>query len=93
MRRITINRQDIFKEIEIERDRQDKIHPLSKEQESNNPDIRALRLLILSSDFLSILVEEVGEVGRALQGEKDSDLKVELIHVASVCVRWLESLN
>jgi len=38
--------------------------------------------------MLAILVEEIGEVARALQGE--GSLEEELIQVASVCVRWLE---
>jgi NTP pyrophosphatase (non-canonical NTP hydrolase) len=43
------------------------------------------------NDFLSVLVEEVGEVAKAMQGE--GDLKEELIHTASVCVRILEVLK
>jgi NTP pyrophosphatase (non-canonical NTP hydrolase) len=36
-------------------------------------------------------MEEVGEVGKAMQG--DGDLQEELIQVAAVCVRWLELKN
>lgn len=43
-----------------------------------------------SEDYLSIMIEEVGEVGKALQGE--GYLVDELIQVAAVVVRWLESL-
>jgi NTP pyrophosphatase (non-canonical NTP hydrolase) len=39
---------------------------------------------------LSILVEEVGEIASALQG--DGDMQEELVQLASVCVRWLEEL-
>jgi NTP pyrophosphatase (non-canonical NTP hydrolase) len=39
---------------------------------------------------LAVLVEEVGEIAMALQG--DGDLAEELVHLASVCVRWLEEL-
>lgn len=39
---------------------------------------------------LAILVEEVGEIAQALQG--DGDLQEELMQLASVCVRWLEEL-
>ena len=39
---------------------------------------------------LAILVEEVGEIALALQGE--GDLQEELIQLASVCVRWCEEL-
>lgn len=41
--------------------------------------------------MLTILVEEIGEVGSALQGE--GVLEDELIQVASVCVRWLENIK
>lgn len=39
---------------------------------------------------LAILVEEVGEIAQALQGE--GDLQEELVQLAAVCVRWLEEL-
>jgi NTP pyrophosphatase (non-canonical NTP hydrolase) len=39
---------------------------------------------------LAILVEEVGEVAAALQG--DGNLEEELIQIAACCVRWLEEL-
>lgn len=39
-------------------------------------------------EMLAILIEEVGEIARALQGE--GDLTEEIIHAAAVCVRWLE---
>ena len=38
-----------------------------------------------------VLTEEFLEVIRALQGE--GSLKEELVHTASVCVRWLENLK
>ena len=91
MRRIKIDRQEIFDKIELERDRQDKLHPLPNFKKSENPDIAAVERMILFAEFLAVLVEEIGEVGRALQGE--GDLKEELIHTASSCVRWLENLK
>ena len=42
-------------------------------------------------DYLAILVEEVGEVGAAMQG--DGILIDEIVHLASVCVRWLEDIT
>lgn len=39
---------------------------------------------------LAVLMEEVGEVAQAMQG--DGDLQEELLQIASVCVRWLEEL-
>lgn len=43
------------------------------------------------SEYPSILVEEVLEVIRALQGE--GKIQEELIHVAAVCCRWLEAYD
>lgn len=40
--------------------------------------------------YPAILIEEVGEVGAALQGQ--GNLIEELVQVAAVCVRWLEDL-
>jgi NTP pyrophosphatase (non-canonical NTP hydrolase) len=39
---------------------------------------------------LAVLVEELGEISSALQG--DGILEDELVQLASVCVRWLEEL-
>lgn len=85
-----IDRQEIFSEIEKERDRQDKLHPLPNKRKTDNADINAVTTLIVSNEFLAVLVEEIGEVASALQGE--GDLKEELIQVASVSVRWLENI-
>jgi NTP pyrophosphatase (non-canonical NTP hydrolase) len=41
---------------------------------------------------LRVLVEEVGEVARALE-EGDSQLRAELVQVAAVAVAWLEALG
>jgi len=38
------------------------------------------------------IVEEVGEVARALEDD-DSQLRVELVQVAAVAVAWLEALD
>ena len=43
-------------------------------------------------EYLSILMEEVGEIATAIQRKDKDNLKDELIHTASVCVRWLEAL-
>jgi NTP pyrophosphatase (non-canonical NTP hydrolase) len=42
--------------------------------------------------YLEILIEEVGEVATAMQQKDEANLKVELIQVAAVACRWLESL-
>lgn len=85
-----IERQEIFRAIEVERDRQEKIHPLPRIKKSDSPDLNAVTQLIRNSELLAVLVEEIGEVSQALQG--DGDLREELIHVASVSVRWLENI-
>lgn len=43
-------------------------------------------------DYLPILIEEVGEVGTALQNRDELNLKEELVQLCAVCVRWLESI-
>ena len=64
----------IFKLIEKERKRQDLLHP-NQEGKSDY-------------EMCPILIEEVGEVCKAIL--EGTNLEEELIHVASVCVRWLE---
>jgi NTP pyrophosphatase (non-canonical NTP hydrolase) len=43
-------------------------------------------------DYFSILMEEVGEIATAIQHKDRDNMIDEIIHAASVCVRWLESL-
>jgi NTP pyrophosphatase (non-canonical NTP hydrolase) len=70
---MALNRKKIFEEIEKERDRQEKIHQIK------NFDDR---------QYFTVLVEEIGEIAAALQGE--GNLKEELIQAAAVCIRFLE---
>lgn len=86
-----MDRQIIFSSIETERDRQEKLHPIIKQRKHSDEDIAAVANMIIHNEFLSVLVEEIGEVGSALQGE--GNLEEELIHVASTAVRWLEHLK
>ncbi len=86
-----IDRKAIFEAIVQERARQDKLHPMPRQRKCEDKDVCAVQNMIMHNEFLAVLVEEVGEVGSALQG--DSDLPEELIQVASVCVRWLEELK
>ena len=85
-----MERDYIFSLIDEERDRQDLLHTRPQRKKSDNEDIEIIANLIDQTEFLAVLVEETGEVARALQGE--GSLKEELIHTASVCVRWLERL-
>lgn len=86
-----IERAEIFERIEAERARQDKLHPKPTVKESESPEIKAIAHYLWLTDMLAVILEEVGEVGRALQGE--GDLAEELTHVAAVAVRWLEALK
>lgn len=77
--------------IEKERDRQDELHPLKMLKPSNNEDVNAVAQYLFLNEMMAVLIEEVGEVGKAMQGE--GLLIDELIQVAAVCVRWLENIK
>ncbi len=77
--------------IKTERERQDQIHPLPTLKKNAHEDVEIMHNFIATTEFFSVLIEEVGEVGRALQGE--GDLAEELTHVAACCVRWLENIK
>jgi NTP pyrophosphatase (non-canonical NTP hydrolase) len=49
-----------------------------------------LHIWNMKTNRFAILVEEVGEIAQALQGE--GDLQEEIVQLAAVCVRWLEEL-
>ena len=83
-----IDRQEIFKAIEKERERQEKLHPQRKLKKHHDKELILMQAYIQQNELLAVLVEEVGEIGKALQGE--GNLRDELIQVASVCVKWLE---
>jgi hypothetical protein len=63
--------------------------PVRKKCEDS--DVNAVSAMLFHNDMIAVLTEEFLEVVRALQGE--GDLKEELLHTASVCVRWLENLK
>lgn len=86
-----MKRDEIFRRIESERERQELLHPLPSMKAKTTEEAETVKNYFLIQDMLAVLIEEVGEVGSALQGE--GDLKDELVHVASVCVRWLENMN
>lgn len=44
-----------------------------------------------NAKWLAILVEEVGEVAKALLERNIPHMRVELIQAAAVCVQWLAS--
>lgn len=87
----SIERSEIFRLIETERDRQDKLHPIIQKKKDDDNDTIAVKNIISTNTLLAVLMEEIGEVAKALQG--DGDLKEELVQSAAVCVRWLEYLK
>ena len=42
--------------------------------------------------WLPVLVEEVGEVARAIMEQDNQAMRGELVQVAAVCIAWLECL-
>lgn len=71
-----MNQADIFLAIAGERKRQDLIHPA----------------WYGDNHGLAVLVEEVGEIAKALYEQDKSEMVKEIIQVAAVCVRWLENI-
>lgn len=67
----------ILDDIIRERERQDSLHPYR----------------VPDSVMLTVLVEEVGEVARAMIEEKPEELRTEVLQCAAVCVKWLELLD
>ena len=86
-----IERAEIFDRIIEERARQDKLHPLPKPKKDDNEEIKTFLTLINTTELLAVLREEVGEIGKAIQGE--GDLREELIQTCAVCVKWLEHIK
>lgn len=69
-------RNNIFEQISIERERQDKLHPN-----------------FLDISRMDVLIEEVGEVAKAKNEQDKVGMRRELIEVAAVCVRWVETMD
>jgi len=88
---ILIDRIEIFDLIEKERERQDALHPLRMIKQGESEDVNVVAQFLFLNDMMAVLIEEVGEVGKAMQG--DGDLIDELIQVAAVCIRWLENVK
>jgi hypothetical protein len=86
-----VDRQEIFRLIEEERERQEKLHPMPTLKKNTGDDLEVMHNFIASTEFLAVLMEEVGEVGKAMQGE--GVLKDELVQVAAFCFRWLEYMK
>jgi NTP pyrophosphatase (non-canonical NTP hydrolase) len=70
-----VKRESIIAAIEKERERQNLLHPEE----------------LGDQQMLAVLIEEIGEVGKALLEEGPEELEKELIQAAAVCFRWLEN--
>lgn len=86
-----IERQEIFDAIELERERQEHLHPMPHRKAHEDADVNAVTAMLFHNEMMAVLTEEFLEVIRALQGE--GNLKEELVQTASVCCRWLEQLK
>jgi hypothetical protein len=86
-----LDRIKVFEAINKERDRQESLHPIKLPSQNDSEEIRLMKHYFFVNEMLSALIEEVGEVGKALQGE--GDLEEELIQVASLSIRWLEYMK
>lgn len=73
-----MTREEIYRLIDIERSRQDRKHPTWPTDEHRR---------------CSILAEECGEVAAAANDDRPVGMRSEIVQVAAVCVRWLESME
>lgn len=73
-----MTRDEIYKLIDIERNRQDRIHPTWP---------------VDLHRCMSVLSEECGEVAAAVNDGRPTGMRAEIVQTAAVCVRWLESME
>jgi hypothetical protein len=86
-----MEKAEIFELLEKEMYRQANVHPRPIVRENESAEVKAIAHYLWLTDMLAVLISEVGEVGKALQGEKE--LEGALIKVSGVCTRWLENLK
>lgn len=86
-----MEKAEIFELIEKEMIRQANKLPRPIIRENESPEVKAIAHYLWLTDMLAVLISEVGEVGKALQGEKE--LEGALIKVSGVCSCWLENLK
>lgn len=86
-----IDRQDILQTIERKMTEYGSyIHVPSTSQEDNQ-ELKILKHYFYLNEMLSLLIAEMGGVGKALQGE--DDLAEGLLNIASLCANWLENIE
>ena len=84
-----MTRDAVFAAIDMERDRQSE--KWAEPHDWGQGDCSSV--IVHPITKVAVLVEEVGEVARAVLDKDDDDaLRVELIQVAAVAVAWLESM-
>lgn len=79
------DRVKIYRAITRERIRQDELFP------GQAPEEPLGQAISQSGGMLGILIEEVGEVAKAINEEDRTALADELVHVAAVVVKWCEA--
>lgn len=79
-------RAAIYLAIEEERNRQNELCASGKfDMTLDNP-------AMLEDQAVTILLEELGEVARAVNDMNRENLREELVQVAALCTAWLEKL-
>lgn len=84
-----MRREDVFKLITAERDRQSDRWSAPHgwgQGDCSSPDVEPIVKV-------AVLTEEAGEVARAVLDSTDGDLRTELVQVAAVAVAWLEGME
>ena len=71
---IAIDRAEIFKAIEIERERQNRLHPLTKLKNAD-AEMEAMHQYIMTNEFMNVLVEELGEIAHAILCRPERDCR------------------
>lgn len=84
---VHVSFQSILSDVEAERFRQEELCALGKfEHTCAHPEWT-------DRQRLPVLVEEVGEVARAIQTGDLDNLREELVQVAAVAVAWVEAID
>ncbi len=86
-----MSQESVLQDIRKERDRRDIWSRILLERARQDTKFGAQRKLS-PKDWLTILVEEVGEVAEAILEHDIDNYSVELVQVAAVCVAALEDL-
>lgn len=86
-----IDRKDIFETIENKMNEHDFYIHVPNPNHDDDPELKILKHYFYLNEMLSLLIAEIGAVGKALQGE--GDLPDALLNMASLCANWLENIE